>query len=107
MRGDPFVEHREEDEVRGVRVTAGVPFSEDAREEDGRFDADDFFRLWMSAVFGWRGDHVFAAAQRADGVDGATLLFEEWAGDAECEVAESEGVGGLLVEKQRLTTGRR
>ena len=34
-------------------------------------------------------------------MDGAALVFEEWAGDAEGEVAESEGVGRFFFKRRR------
>ena len=43
-------------------------------------------------MFGGRGHHVLAAAERANGVDGAALVFEKWAGDAKREVPQSESV---------------
>src|SRR5271157_1538450 len=100
MGGLPFIEHGEKDELEGLRVSAGAPFAQHLRKQDLRLDTDDLFRFRMRAVLGGRNHHVFAAAKRADGVDGPALVFKEWARDAKREVFQTESVDVRLLDRQ-------
>src|SRR5271163_4022249 len=101
MGGLPFIEHGEKNELEGLRVSACAPLSQHLREQHRRLDADNLFRFRMRAVLGGRNHYVFTTAQRADGVDGATLFFKEWARDAEREIFQSEGVDVRFLNRQR------
>ena len=95
----PGKEEQERDPAARILFEHRADDIEAAREMERQADGEGLQGGGIDAVFGRRGDEVFAADERAHGVNGAGFIFEEGTGDALVEVVEGKLVGGLGVSK--------
>ena len=90
----PGEEEDERNPAADVVFELGADLVESGEELDRETNGGDFQHAGIGAVRGGRGDQVFAADERADGVDGAGLIDQERAGDALVEIVNAH----LLVD---------
>ena len=83
---DPLVKHRKQNELARLPLAARIPLIQNLRKQDGRLHAHNLLITGIRTAFGRRYHKIFAAAQRANGMDGAALIFEKWAGNAQRKI---------------------
>jgi len=88
----PGEEEDERNPTAGVVFELGTDLVEGGKELDREMDGGDFEGTWIKTVRGWRADQVFAADERADGVDRAGLIDQEGAGYALVEIVEAHAL---------------
>lgn len=86
----------------GTRLVFRADAVEDARKIEQQIHWSGVQSRRIVAVFRRRGHEVFAADERADGVNGARLVLKKRAGNALVEVVESQLLGGFSFDQPIL-----